>query len=145
MRHLQVAAVTSNPYNCRSRSSPVTRHAPLYNRTHMKAHVFVTLKRTVLDAQGQTVADALRRMRYQGVSDVRQGKYFLLTLDETPEAQASAEVDRIAVRSSSTPSSRSTPSASNHSVLAPEEGLPPITIRMDRGERSRSTRPSIPF
>ncbi len=62
----------------------------------MKAHVFVTLKRTVLDAQGQTVADALRRMRYQGVSDVRQGKYFLLTLDETPEAQASAEVDRIA-------------------------------------------------
>ncbi len=62
----------------------------------MKAHVFVTLKRTVLDAQGQTVADALRRMRYQGVSDVRQGKYFLLTLEDTPEAQASAEVDRIA-------------------------------------------------
>jgi len=28
----------------------------------MKAHVYVTLKRTVLDAQGQTVADALRRM-----------------------------------------------------------------------------------
>ena len=62
----------------------------------MKAHVFVTLKRTVLDAQGQTVQQALRRMHYQGVSDVRQGKYFLLTLDETPEAQASAEVERIA-------------------------------------------------
>ena len=26
----------------------------------MKAHVYVTLKRTVLDAQGQTIADALR-------------------------------------------------------------------------------------
>jgi phosphoribosylformylglycinamidine synthase len=70
----------------------------------MKAHVFVTLKRTVLDAQGQTVADALRRMNYRGVSDVRQGKYFLLTLDEpaqdidsaTVEAAARAEVDRIA-------------------------------------------------
>ncbi|RSL17635.1 phosphoribosylformylglycinamidine synthase [Edaphobacter aggregans] len=63
----------------------------------MKAHVYVTLKRTVLDAQGQTVADALRRMQYQGIADVRQGKYFLLTLDDGIEAGAAkAEVDRIA-------------------------------------------------
>jgi len=72
----------------------------------MKAHVYVTLKRSVLDAQGQTIADALRRMQYRGVADVRQGKYFLLTLDagqigeetnsETAEAAARAEVDRIA-------------------------------------------------
>jgi phosphoribosylformylglycinamidine synthase len=70
----------------------------------MKAHVYVTLKRTVLDAQGQTVADALRRMQYAGVEDVRQGKYFLLTLAgpaagqdaAAHEAEARAEVDRIA-------------------------------------------------
>jgi phosphoribosylformylglycinamidine synthase PurS subunit len=63
----------------------------------MKAHVYVTLKRTVLDAQGQTVAGALRRMNYRGVSDVRQGKYFLLTLDEAANEEAvRAEVDRIA-------------------------------------------------
>jgi len=70
----------------------------------MKAHVYVTLKRTVLDAQGQTVADALRRMNYCGVSDVRQGKYFLLTLEPSAtdantaeaEAAARAEIDRIA-------------------------------------------------
>ncbi len=64
----------------------------------MKAHVYVTLKRTVLDAQGQTVADALHRMNYKGVADVRQGKYFLLTLDETfaNEDEARAEVERIA-------------------------------------------------
>jgi phosphoribosylformylglycinamidine synthase PurS subunit len=70
----------------------------------MKAHVYVTLKRTVLDAQGQTVAGALRRMNYRGVSDVRQGKYFVLTLDlpaagadpVASEAAARAEVDRIA-------------------------------------------------
>ena len=63
----------------------------------MKAHVYVTLKRTVLDAQGKTVADALRRMAYQGVADVRQGKYFLLTLDESTDAgAATAEVERIA-------------------------------------------------
>jgi len=62
----------------------------------MKAHVYVTLKRTVLDAQGQTVADALRRMQYQGVTDVRQGKYFVLTLDSAMDrARAEAEVQRI--------------------------------------------------
>jgi len=62
----------------------------------MKAHVYVTLKRTVLDAQGQTVADALRRMQYQGVTDVRQGKYFVLTLDSAMDrAEAEAEVQRI--------------------------------------------------
>jgi phosphoribosylformylglycinamidine synthase PurS subunit len=63
----------------------------------MKAHVYVTLKRTVLDAQGQTVADALRRMEYRGVADVRQGKYFQLTLDDGMEqSTAHAEVERIA-------------------------------------------------
>lgn len=65
----------------------------------MKAHVYVTLKRTVLDAQGQTVAGALRRMDYSGVVDVRQGKYFLLTLEDSlaaDTAQAQREVERIA-------------------------------------------------
>jgi phosphoribosylformylglycinamidine synthase PurS subunit len=65
----------------------------------MKAHVYVTLKRTVLDAQGQTVAGALRRMDYTGVADVRQGKYFLLTLEDSlaaDAAKAEREVERIA-------------------------------------------------
>jgi phosphoribosylformylglycinamidine synthase len=65
----------------------------------MKAHVYVTLKCTVLDAQGQTVAGALRRMGINGVADVRQGKYFLLTLDDSlvkdPD-KAKLEVERIA-------------------------------------------------
>jgi phosphoribosylformylglycinamidine synthase len=63
----------------------------------MKAHVYVTLKRSVLDAQGQTVSDALRRMKYQGVTDVRQGKYFLLTLEDGKDVAAiRSEVERIA-------------------------------------------------
>jgi phosphoribosylformylglycinamidine synthase len=49
----------------------------------MKAHVYVTLKRSVLDAQGQTIAGALRRMQWKGIADVRQGKYFQLTLDDS--------------------------------------------------------------
>ena len=65
----------------------------------MKAHVYVTLKRSVLDAQGQTVAGALRRMNYKGVTGVRQGKYFQLALEDTflsDPAAASAEIERIA-------------------------------------------------
>jgi len=63
----------------------------------MNAHVYVTLKRTVLDAQGKTIADALRRMDYKNVADVRQGKYFQLTLDDGLATDAAtAEVERIA-------------------------------------------------
>jgi phosphoribosylformylglycinamidine synthase PurS subunit len=63
----------------------------------MKAHVYVTLKRTVLDPQGQTIHGALKRMQYTGVEEVRQGKYFQLTLRGMMEvSDARAEVERIA-------------------------------------------------
>ena len=62
----------------------------------MKAHVYVTLKRTVLDPQGQTIHGALKRMQYTGVEDVRQGKYFQLTLRAMATDDAKAEVERIA-------------------------------------------------
>lgn len=63
----------------------------------MKAHVYVTLKRTVLDPQGQTIQNALKKMQYKAVKDVRQGKYFVLDLDTALDAaSAQAEVERIA-------------------------------------------------
>jgi len=63
----------------------------------MKAHVYVSLKKTVLDPQGQAIHNALRKMRYEGVADVRQGKHFELTLEDSmPAAAARAEVERIA-------------------------------------------------
>jgi phosphoribosylformylglycinamidine synthase PurS subunit len=62
----------------------------------MKAHVYVMLKRTVLDPQGQTIHGALKRMQYTGVEDVRQGKYFQLTLRAMATADAKEEVERIA-------------------------------------------------
>ena len=62
----------------------------------MKAHVYVTLKRTVLDPQGQTIYGALKRMQYTGVEEVRQGKYFQLTLRAMEPADARSEVERIA-------------------------------------------------
>ena len=63
----------------------------------MKAHVYVTLKASVLDPQGQTIQNALRKIGFADVSAVRQGKYFALSLADgvAPEA-AKAEVERIA-------------------------------------------------
>ena len=54
----------------------------------MKARVFVTLKPSVFDPQGQTIADALHSLGYQGVGDVRQGKFFELELDAASADQA---------------------------------------------------------
>jgi phosphoribosylformylglycinamidine synthase PurS subunit len=63
----------------------------------MKAYVYVTLKSTVLDPQGKTIQGALKKMNYKGVGDVRQGKYFVLTLDANVEKdKARVEVERIA-------------------------------------------------
>jgi phosphoribosylformylglycinamidine synthase subunit PurS len=63
----------------------------------MTAYVYVSLKKSVLDPQGKTIHGALKKMGYQGLEGVRQGKYFELTLDQgLSEEQARAEVERIA-------------------------------------------------
>jgi phosphoribosylformylglycinamidine synthase len=54
----------------------------------MKARVFVTLKPSVFDPQGQTIADALHSLGYKGIGDVRQGKYFELELQTASADQA---------------------------------------------------------
>ena len=63
----------------------------------MKAYVYVSLKKSVLDPQGKTIQGALKKMGYKGLGDVRQGKYFELTLDSAlSKTDAQAEVERIA-------------------------------------------------
>jgi phosphoribosylformylglycinamidine synthase len=46
----------------------------------VKARVFVTFKPSVLDPQGQTVRAALHGLGHTGIDDVRQGKYFEITM-----------------------------------------------------------------
>jgi phosphoribosylformylglycinamidine synthase subunit PurS len=63
----------------------------------MKAYVYVSLKKSVLDPQGKTIQGALRKMGYKGLEEVRQGKYFEITLDGgLTRAEAEAEVGRMA-------------------------------------------------
>lgn len=61
----------------------------------MKAYVYVSLKKSVLDPQGKTIQGALGKMGYKGVQDVRQGKYFEIVLESTDKAAAKAEVERM--------------------------------------------------
>ena len=63
----------------------------------MKAYVYVSLKKSVLDPQGKTIQGALKKMGYKGLGDVRQGKYFELTLDAgLSRSEAQTEIERIA-------------------------------------------------
>ena len=63
----------------------------------MKAEVFVTLKRGVLDPQGKAIHHAIETVGYNGIADVRQGKYFEIELgDGLSLEEARAELDRIA-------------------------------------------------
>jgi len=63
----------------------------------MKAHVYVTLKTSVLDPQGQTIHNALRKIGFADVAAVRQGKYFALSLADGLSADAARElVERVA-------------------------------------------------
>ena len=63
----------------------------------MKARVFVSPKSTVLDPQGQTICAALRGHGYSAIADVRQGKYFDITIAEgTDRGQVAKEIEDIA-------------------------------------------------
>ncbi|MFL0364431.1 phosphoribosylformylglycinamidine synthase subunit PurS [Bacillus sp. PK3_68] len=46
-----------------------------------KVKVFVTLRESVLDPQGKAVQQSLANLGYEGVQDVRIGKYMELTVD----------------------------------------------------------------
>ena len=63
----------------------------------MKAYVYVSLKKSVLDPQGKTIYNALNKMGYKGLGDVRQGKYFEITLNGgLGKDDAKTEVERMA-------------------------------------------------
>ena len=64
----------------------------------MKARVFVTLKPSILDPQGKTIAEALHTLGYETVQDVRQGKYFELDVDATDAEQARTLAAEVADR-----------------------------------------------
>jgi phosphoribosylformylglycinamidine synthase PurS subunit len=76
--------------------APPHKLAALQSR-FMKARVYVSLKSTVLDPQGQTIRSALTGLGYRGISGVRQGKFFEIALDSgAGREQAQKDIDTIA-------------------------------------------------
>jgi len=63
----------------------------------MKAKIFVTLKPSVLDPQGKAIHHAVETIGFHGIQDVRQGKYFEVSVNGSlsPEV-ARAEIERMA-------------------------------------------------
>lgn len=59
----------------------------------MKAKVYVKLKQSVLDPQGQTILSSMRRMGYDFASEVRMGKYFEI---EVKDDSCKKDLDQIA-------------------------------------------------
>lgn len=59
----------------------------------MKARIHITLKNGVLDPQGKAVQHALGSLGFDGVGDVRQGKYMEIELTETDAAVAEKQVE----------------------------------------------------
>jgi phosphoribosylformylglycinamidine synthase len=63
----------------------------------MKAKVYVTLKPSVLDPQGKAIHHSVELLGYEQIEDVRQGKYFEISLDaNTSETDARQTAERIA-------------------------------------------------
>ncbi len=57
-----------------------------------KVVVQVMPKTEILDPQGQAIVGALRRLGFDGISDVRQGKRFELVVDEGVADEVLAEI-----------------------------------------------------
>jgi phosphoribosylformylglycinamidine synthase subunit PurS len=64
----------------------------------MKARVYVTLKRGILDPQGQAVLHALGSLGYSGVKDVRVGKLIELELEISGRPKAEADLKTMGER-----------------------------------------------
>jgi phosphoribosylformylglycinamidine synthase PurS subunit len=61
----------------------------------MKARIKITLKTGVLDPQGKAIQNALGALGFEGVNDVRQGKYIEVDVAGMNEETARAEVERM--------------------------------------------------
>ncbi len=63
----------------------------------MLAKVYVTLRNGVLDPQGKAIHHATMTIGYQGINDIRQGKYFEIALDDAmDQAQAQSQIEKLA-------------------------------------------------
>jgi phosphoribosylformylglycinamidine synthase PurS subunit len=61
----------------------------------MKISVVITLKKDVLDPQGKVIHQTLGGMGFEGINEVRQGKYFEIDTNESDKKKAEAKVEEM--------------------------------------------------
>ncbi|MCK5853310.1 phosphoribosylformylglycinamidine synthase subunit PurS [bacterium] len=61
----------------------------------MKAQIFVTLKKSVLDPQGSTIERSLKQMGYDDVDSVRIGKFIELEINGDDKEKIQTKIDEM--------------------------------------------------
>jgi len=61
----------------------------------LKISAIVTLKKDVLDPQGKVVSQTLKNMGYNNISNVRQGKYFEIEIEEEDKEKAKKIIEEV--------------------------------------------------
>ena len=61
----------------------------------MKISVIITLKKNVLDPQGKVIHQTLVGMGFEGINEVRQGKYFEIDTKENDKKKAETKVEEM--------------------------------------------------
>ena len=59
----------------------------------MKVQVIITLKKNVLDPQVKVIQQTLDGMGFNNISEVRQGKFFEIEIDEKDQKKAKEKVE----------------------------------------------------
>ena len=61
----------------------------------MNIPVIITLKKDVLDPQGKVIHQTLDEMGFKDINEVRQGKYFEITINENDRKKAEEKVEEM--------------------------------------------------
>ena len=61
----------------------------------MKISVIITLKKDVLDPQGKVIHQTLDGMGFEGINEVRQGKYFEIDTNESDKKKAEEKAEEM--------------------------------------------------
>ena len=59
----------------------------------MKVQVIITLKKNVLDPQGKVIQQTLDGMGFNNISEVRQGRFFEIEIDEKDQKKAKEKIE----------------------------------------------------
>ena len=61
----------------------------------MQVKIFITLKNGVVDPQGITIKGALESVGYQGIANIRLGKYIQMELNSKSREEAEKDIEEM--------------------------------------------------